>query len=281
MGTGPGNILYVPWHLYMSYPFTNNQVVANIAPTSFRRNVISGDNVEAGNVETQSTSPRSSYLRQLFEQSTQITASGALVAPLGVEYVVLAKTVDWASYNGLNNHRDLLLISNTSSLEVCRNAAYTGVGLRVKTLTSVSNVAGLLKLAKSNGLNGGAVTMKRSSTNSSNTLNSTQHGQSTSSTTSRASVQQLSPVAYRIDSGTPGWVTVDAPYERGWSLNGRSAVASAEGTLLVRVGSSGGVLEFTPWRAVRLGYILSITVFLAIVAVLTFDRRRRNQGDQH
>ena len=45
MGNGQGRALYLPWHLYMAYPFTGGRVVANLGPTSFRRPVISGDNV--------------------------------------------------------------------------------------------------------------------------------------------------------------------------------------------------------------------------------------------
>ncbi len=46
----------------MAYPFADGRVVANLGPTSFRRQVISGDNVQVGSVETQSTSPRSAVL---------------------------------------------------------------------------------------------------------------------------------------------------------------------------------------------------------------------------
>jgi hypothetical protein len=272
MGTGPGNILSLPWHLYLEYPFTDGRVVANVAPTSFRRNVISGDNVEASGVESQSTSPRSAYLQQLFANGTRIQAFGTLVAPLGVKYVVLAKTVDWPSYSWLNDQTDLKLVLNTSALEVWRNTAYTGVGHRVVNLTSVSNFGGLLTLAKSDVLNGGAVVVNGGS--SSLPARLPKGRASTRTSTNPPTVVQLSPIAYRIAPGKVGWVTVDAPYQRGWSLNGRSASATAEGTVLVRVGKSGGILEFTPWRLVRLGYVVSAGTFLALVVVLIVDRRR-------
>jgi hypothetical protein len=276
MATGSGNILALPWHLYMEYPFTNGRVVANVAPSSFRRNVISGDNVESGGVETQSTSPRSAYLQQLFANGPITNVFGALVAPLGVQYVVLAKTVDWTSYNWLANQKELRLVLNTSSLEVWRNMAYVGVGQRVTKLTSVSSVSGLLTLARSNELNGGAVVKSSSATNSSNSSAVVAKGVASAGSTSKLpTVQQLSPVAYRVASGRPGWVTVDAPYERGWSLNGRSATATAEGTLLVRVGKDGGVLRFTPWAIVRLGYILSGGVFIVLAVFILVERRRR------
>ena len=268
MGTGVGNILYLPWHIYMKYPFTNGRVVANMAPTSFERNVISGDNVEANDVETQSTSPRSAYLQELFANGTSISEFGALVAPLGVQYVVLAKTVDWASYIWLDNQKDLKLVLDNPSLEVWRNLAYVGVGQRVSKLTSVSSFTGLLTLAKANKLGDGAVVIRSSTVSSSSPVNSS---------TPRA-VHQLSPVAYQIAPGTPGWVTVDATYQRGWSLNGQSATATAEGTVLVRVGAEGGVLRFTPWGLVRLGYIVSGGVFTACAILLVVDKRRRSNG---
>ena len=276
MGAGAGNVLVLPWHIYMEYPFTNGRVIANVGPTSFRRNVISGDNVEADNVETQSTSPRSAYLEQLFQNGNQTSNFGALVAPLGVRYVVLSKAVDWTSYSWLNDQKDLKLVLDDQSLEVWRNVAYSGVGHRITKLTSVSGIAGLLTLAKRNELGAGAVVTRSASNNSSGSPGTpVKKSAPAGETTARPSVQQLSPVAYRISSGRPGWVTVDTTYQRGWSLNGRAATSTAEGTVLVRVGSKGGVLEFTPWRMVRLGYIVSAGVFIALLLVLAVEPRRR------
>jgi hypothetical protein len=268
MGTGSGNVLVLPWHIYMEYPFTDGRVVANVGPTTFRRNVISGDNVQADDVETQSTSPRSAYLQQLFNDGNNTKEVGELVRPLGVQYIVLSKTVDWATYSFLNHQKDLKLVLDDQSLEVWRNLAYEGVGQRVTKLASVSGISGLLTLAKFNELGAGAVVNDASSSANSS-------GAASGASAEPHTVQQISPVAFRISSGTPGWVTVDATYQRGWSLNGRAATATAEGTVLVRVGANGGVLEFTPWRLVRLGYIVSAGVFVALLLVLAVEPRRR------
>lgn len=141
-------------------------------------------------------------------------------------------------------------------------------------LTSVSGFSGLLALAGSNELGAGAVVTSRGTKSSSNSSVTVPKGQTPGGPSTKLhAVQQLSPVAYRIASGTPGWVTIDAPYQQGWSLNGQSA--TAEGTVLVRVGADGGVLRFTPWAMVRLGYILSAGVFVALAEFLAVDRRRR------
>ena len=278
MGTGVGNVLVLPWHLYMEYPFTNGRVITNVGPTSFRRNVITGDNVEADNVETQSTSPRSAYLEELFQYGTKTKNFGALVVPLGVRYVVLSKAVDWASYSWLNDQKDLKIVLNDQSLEVWRNVAYDGVGQRVTKLSSVSGIVGLLSLAKKNELGDGAVVIGKGAAGTSTSSPPQTSSTPTNRSTTRVSVRQLSPVAYQISSGTPGWVAVDTSYQRGWTLNGHAARESAEGTVLVRVGARGGVLTFTPWGKVRLGYIISSSTFMALVLVLIFEPRRRRRA---
>jgi hypothetical protein len=259
----------------MEYPFTNGRVITNVGPTAFRRNVITGDNVQADDVQTQSTSPRSAYLVQLFQYGAETSNFGALVAPLGVQYIVLAKAVDWPSYIWLNKQKDLKLVVDDQSLEVWRNLAYDGVGQRVTKVSSVSGIAGLLALANENELGDGAAIIGRGSADTSASGTSQKSSTPTKGSNTRLTVRQLSPIAYRISSGTPGWVTVDATYQRGWSLNGRAASATAEGTVLVRVGSEGGVLEFTPWGKVRLGYIVSAGVFIILLLVLAVEPRRK------
>jgi len=130
MGDGPGRILYLPWHLYEALPFTDGRVVATLGPTVFRRTVIAGDNVQAGGVQTQSTSLRSAYLQRLFDTGNTLAHFGADIAPLGIEYVVLAKAVNWRSYGWLDHQSDLRLVLNSRSLVVWRNLDYFGPGRR-------------------------------------------------------------------------------------------------------------------------------------------------------
>jgi hypothetical protein len=284
MGTGSGNILYLPWHLYMSYPFTDNRVVANIGSSEFRRSVISGDNVQAGDVQSQSTSPRSAYLQQLFSVGPSTKEFGSLISPLGVQYVVLAKTVDWLSYSWLSDQNDLKIILDTPSLEVWRNVDYTGVGWRAPKLNSVSGMKGLLALAKVGDLVGSALVTNDGGALPSHDNLTRPNEEAVDSSQLSASIQELSPVAYRIPAGRSGWVSVDAPYQRGWSLDGRAAIESAEGTLLIKVGSRAGVLQYTPWRLVRLGYVISFFTFVLLLVLVVVghqltNRKSKQQGE--
>ena len=107
MGTGAGNVLVLPWHIYMEYSFTDGRVVANVGPTSFRRNVISGDNVEADDVETQSM-PTAVALAKTLGSNTDWTSFVAWRAASAVKSAteilgccLSASSRAWANVNEL------------------------------------------------------------------------------------------------------------------------------------------------------------------------------------
>ncbi len=279
MGDGAGAVLALPWHLYLSYRFTENRVVANLTPSLFRRNVIAGDNLEAGGVATQSTSLESKYLSALYARGSTLTHFGALIAPLGVQYVVLSKTVDWPAYLWLARQADLKPILNTAALEVWKNLAYENIGQSRVTLRVVSSLREEMNAVHAAGSAFGLISRATARRIPSLAL-IPQSSSATTAVRSRHAVHMISPVAFRINGGSPGWVEVDAPYQVGWTLDGVAAVPSAQGSMLVHVGIRGGTLVFTPWRSARLGYLLSGGTFLVIVVVLNgkrFPRRRRTR----
>lgn len=267
MGTGEGQVLFLPWHLYMAFPFTGYRVVADPAPTSFRRIVISGDNVEVGATQTYSTSPRSSYLQQLFSIGTATSRFGRLVAPLGIRYVALAKTVDWRSYHWLGQQLDLRKVLDTPSLEIWENTDYVGVGARSSELVSVPDVVTLVRLADSGRLpSNAAVELRRSARVSL---------VSSASVTTVQRVHEISPIALAVPSGPGRWIAADPGYQKGWVLNEDSAQQSAEGTLVVRGDRRGGTLGFGPWGLVKLGSIISAAAFVTLAIGSSFHAPRR------
>jgi hypothetical protein len=286
MGEGQGRVLYLPWHLYMAYPFTGGRVVANLGPSSFRRPVVSGDNVQIGSVETQSTSPRSAYIGRLLAAGPHLQGFGALVAPLGVRYVVLAKAVDWRNYGWLGHQRDLRLVYDSSSLEAWANLAYGGIGQRVARPEALPSFPALLARAGASpagtspagaspaaagGLDAGAVVDGPGAAAGARAAAGPGEGRG-------ARVQEISPVAYRVPPGRPGWVTVDTTYQEGWYLDGKPAVATAEGTMMFPAGAAGGVVRFRPWGLAKLGYDLSSGAFVVVAAVVGWGRWREKKG---
>ena len=214
----------------MSYPFANNRVVANIAAGVFMRGVISGDNVESGGVYTQSTSARSVYLEDLYAKGKSTKNFGLLVKPLGVQFIVLSKSADWASYAWLNKQSDLKLIANNAALMIWENNAFNS-----------ANASGTAKGFYSSGHR----------------------------------VFERSPVSYEISSGKPGIVTTDIPYQKGWTFEGSQTTESPHGLVQVKVGEHGGILRFTPWNAVLVGYIISGSMVLALLATVFSSKRNR------
>lgn len=122
MGTGEHQALFLPYELYLTFPFTH-VVVANPAADYFSRPVISGDNLALPGLPTLATSARGAYLEHVFAEGASLQDFGALVAPLGVRFVVLAKAANWLSYLWLANQADLRLVVDNASLEVWRNEA--------------------------------------------------------------------------------------------------------------------------------------------------------------
>jgi hypothetical protein len=137
-----GTMLFLPWEEYLSFPFTGGRAIANPAPTAFDGEVISGTNVQLEGLLTDSTSPRSAYIERVLAEHGAAGPMGSLMAPLGVQYVALAKTVDWRNYRWLSAQPTLRLVLDSPGLELWENLAYTGIGHRGSaTVPRISPVA--------------------------------------------------------------------------------------------------------------------------------------------
>lgn len=269
MGSGQGKVLALPWHEYLSFPFSGNRVVLNPLSTSLTRDVISGDNLQTTEFQSNSTSLRSTYLQQLFGLSREIHNFGQLVSPLGVKYILLSKTVDWADYRWLNKQTDLRLILNTDNLELWRNLRFDGVGSSSDSLSRVRDVRQLVSRSLSNPSSIATARFDRSPHVSTNAPHGTRQ------------VREISPIQYDVSSGQAGWVEIDSPYEPGWSTHSSKGIPSAEGTVLIKVGSGATEIKFGSWVIVRLGYLVSAATFGAMALLLLFGywSRRRPRAD--
>ena len=89
-------------------------------------------------------------------------------------------------------------------------------------------------------------------------------------------VTEISPVAYRVPRGRSGTVWIDAPYQRGWTLDGTPGEPTSEGALRFTLRSdAGGVATFSPWGAVQDGYLASGAAAALAAVVVVMDRRHR------
>lgn len=119
MGESRRSALVLPWHLYMSYPFTEGRVIASPVPAVFAHPVVTGDVAELPGVPEQDTTARSEAVMRLLERgpTTDITAD---LQALRVEFVVLLKGGDWPSYSWLEGEPGLTRLLTTRDLDLWR-----------------------------------------------------------------------------------------------------------------------------------------------------------------
>ena len=110
--------LAVPWSAYLPVPWLGGAVVANPLADYFSGPVISGDNLQAGPIETESINPRSRFLIYALAEGPRLREFGRDLAALGARDVILAKTGAWRDFDWLNRQRDLRRVFDGPTVEV-------------------------------------------------------------------------------------------------------------------------------------------------------------------
>lgn len=283
MGEGQGRVLALPWHQYLSYPFTGNRVVANLSPGFFTRPVIAGDNVQLPNIPTSATTRQSRFIQYAIDHGDQTQYFGSLVEPLGVKYVVLEKTVDWRLYGWLHAQRDLKELMNTPSLVVFENTAYRGATYRSNTSVTVANWGTLLALSERNLLVNALVRVRHAYGGPLVAPASVASELARAPDIVRGQVVPTSRTSVRELRGG-GWITIDDSFEPGWSLQGNRGFELAEGTLGVRnLRSAGADVTFGQASLVEAAEAVALLVFvIGVVAVVRQDvLKSRALGDDN
>lgn len=269
MASGEGKVLFLPWHQYMSFPFTG-RVIGNPADAFFRRPAVSGDNVELSNLPTASNLTRSAYLEFLYEHGGELCAFGRLVAPLGVEYVALARTVDWQRYRWLDRQVDLEKVLDTQELVVFRNRHYVDGGRRDAKLGRTADWGALATLANT----GTAVDLYTVDAQAPGAVASEPCRAGAARGAGGDGATRTSPVEYRVPRGPAGYVALPETFDPSWRHQGRAAIELAGGTVGLRTDGTGGTAQFGHWSVVRLAYATSLVSFVGVLAGgLRVDRR--------
>lgn len=110
-------VLFLPWHQYMAFDFTNHLTIANPAPIFFTNaEIISGDNIEISrnNITIQSVSqrPESHAIEHMLATNTTnnfIAELQTIVSTQHISYIMLAKSnEDEAALRDRLNHTSFL-----------------------------------------------------------------------------------------------------------------------------------------------------------------------------
>ncbi len=117
----PGRVVFLPWHGYLALSFVqnSNRVVANPAPDFFSTPVVASEDLEIPGIRAP-TDVDQVMVSDLVAKAGQGNWSSQLAAR-GFKYVLLAREVDWQSYDYLDHQPNLVLVKDYGSIELYRN----------------------------------------------------------------------------------------------------------------------------------------------------------------
>jgi hypothetical protein len=117
----PGRTIFLPWHEYMSLSFVRNQnnVVCCPAPTFFSTSVLVDTNPELPGGAAP-TDPDQLAVAELVKVGDQGRWAEVLTAH-NIKYLLLAREVDWKSYDFLSRQPDITLVADYGSIVLYRN----------------------------------------------------------------------------------------------------------------------------------------------------------------
>jgi hypothetical protein len=115
----PARTLFLPWHGYQPFPFTDGRTVATPAPAFFPGSMLSSSAVEVGPLRSDSTSRQQAAMDELVAAGGGPDFAGAL-SQLGVTRVALSRGFEDDRYRWLDEQAGLTVISDAPDMRVYR-----------------------------------------------------------------------------------------------------------------------------------------------------------------
>ncbi|WP_416840240.1 hypothetical protein [Haloferax sp. DFSO52] len=119
---GSGRVLFLPWHQYMTFSWSERRI-ATPASLFFDRPVVEGHNIEVGGIETRATDPTRARIRESLTDPEDPTF-GDQLASVGIEYVILSHDADYRQYEHLGSHADFTVMFESERLTVYENDVF-------------------------------------------------------------------------------------------------------------------------------------------------------------
>jgi hypothetical protein len=276
MGNGPGKVLALPGDQYLSFPWTQQRAVASPVGSFFERDVLIDGRLRLGGLESQTADPRTRYLRFIADHGSRTTSLGNLVAPLGVQYVLLVKTGDWERYSWLEDQTDLRLVRSWPDLELFENVEPVSSAYAPQRLVTVQDWGEVVGLAQRARLSELAVTVRDPGPGPIRVPDVTIPSRAAGPVT----LLRTGPVGSDIASSGGGWIALTQPFDPAWRLDGKPPRAQLGVTDLFEAPSTPGLAEvrYSRWPLVRLCYALSAaSILVALLVAIGAARRSRSR----
>jgi hypothetical protein len=117
--SGDAKALILPWHLYMSYEFTQGRIIASPANAFYDRGIVASDDPELPGVTPQTRdATREAVQDDILPAGLGGQSVSGRLQELGIGYIVLNKDLDWASYNYIDREPGITVLYDGPNLRL-------------------------------------------------------------------------------------------------------------------------------------------------------------------
>lgn len=117
-------VLFLPWHRYMAFDFTDGRIISNPAADFFDKTIIQNDNPELDGVLPAVEQKEARYIQELLKNRKNNSEFGRYIKPLNIKYIIFSKNSDYKKYDFLYKQKDLKIYYNTPDLVLFKNLEY-------------------------------------------------------------------------------------------------------------------------------------------------------------
>jgi len=262
------NVLFFPWHQYMDFHWLPNKDkrIGNPAQNFFDKEVITGKNVEIGEIYRQVYSPDQVYIDFLLNKMDNISNLGELIAPLNIKYILLTKEADYKKYFFLFNQSDLEPVRETENFYVFKNKHEVAKIYGVESITYIKDREELLERSKNEDITQSIYIIGDPSENS-----------PVNSSKSSLRYEKISPVKYKLEENTSTkYLVFTEPYSGSWEFGGEKPLPAYGVVNAYEVKETNNrEIRYERFYNVYLpSYVISILAFVLMIAVY-FDIHRK------
>lgn len=116
-----GTTLFLPWHQYMPFSFSDNRIIANPAAAYFDTPVIVSTDPEYKGATSGPQTAAQQLVARLLQHSADSKDFGRQLADHHIKYVVLAKEADYTAYRFLATNPDFSLVNDYPEIALYKN----------------------------------------------------------------------------------------------------------------------------------------------------------------
>jgi hypothetical protein len=266
--TADFNVLFLPWHQYMTFTWNPDldKKLRNPAPLYFDKPTAGGDNIEKGDIQTESSNPISKFIEYVLSKGNDVTNLGELLAPLNIKYIVVVNEADYQNYSYLYKQTDLKIIQREPGITLIQNLHSTSRVYGVNSVEYIQSLDDYIKLSQTqdvmehiyilgDGLNTGIPTAPE-----------------------KIPATENSPVSYQIGTNNAQYSVFTVPQDvstQNWQYSGGSPLMYNLGLMPVFSSApAGGNIIYSRFFRIYLPcYIVSTLTLIMLLVLLWFPSR--------